>query len=36
MKHISDYTGIRSYDKLGQKMIEGAFGAMPNIITEMK
>lgn len=36
MKHISDYTGIRSYDKLGQKMIEGAFGAMPNIITETK
>ena len=33
MKHISDITGLRSYDKLGQKMIEGAFGAMPNIIT---
>ena len=32
MKHISDITGLRSYDKLGQKMIEGAFGAMPNII----
>lgn len=33
MKHISDISGLRSYDKLGQKMIEGAFGAMPNIIT---
>lgn len=33
MKHISDIPGLRSYDKLGQKMIEGAFGAMPNIIT---
>lgn len=30
--HISDISGIRSHDKLGQKMIEGAFGAMPNII----
>ena len=29
MKHISDIPGLRSYDKLGQKMIEGAFGAMP-------
>ena len=33
MKHISDISGLRSYDKLGQKMIEGAFGAMPKIIT---
>ena len=33
MKHISDIPGLRSYDKLGQKMIEGAFGAMPNIIS---
>lgn len=33
MKHISDISGLRNYDKLGQKMIEGAFGAMPNIIT---
>ncbi|WP_028515086.1 AAA family ATPase [Ruminococcus flavefaciens] len=32
MKHISDFTGIRSHDRLGQKMIEGAFGAMPSII----
>ena len=32
MKHISDISGIRSHDKLGQKMIEGAFGAMPNLI----
>jgi len=32
MKHISDISGLRSYDKLGQKMIEGAFGAMPKII----
>ena len=31
--HISDIPGLRNYDKLGQKMIEGAFGAMPNIIT---
>ena len=29
MIHISDIPGLRSYDKLGQKMIEGAFGAMP-------
>lgn len=36
MKHISDISGLRSYDKLGQKMIEGAFGAMPNIITNMQ
>ena len=34
MKHISDIPGLRSYDKLGQKMIEGAFGAMPNIISD--
>ena len=33
MKHISDIPGLRSHDKLGQKMIEGAFGAMPNIIS---
>lgn len=33
MKHISDIPGLRSYDKLGQKMIEGALGAMPNIIS---
>jgi len=33
IKHISDITGLRNYDKLGQKMIEGAFGAMPKIIT---
>lgn len=32
MKHISDFIGIRGYEKLGQKMIEGAFGAMPDII----
>lgn len=31
--HISDIPGLRNYDKLGQKMIEGAFGAMPEIIT---
>lgn len=30
--HISDIPGFRSHDKLGQKMIEGAFGAMPKII----
>lgn len=34
MKHISNCNGIRNYEKLGQKMIEGAFGAMPNIITD--
>ncbi len=34
--HISDIPGLRNYDKLGQKMIEGAFGAMPNIITNMQ
>lgn len=33
IKHISDIPGLRSYDKLGKKMIEGAFGALPNIIT---
>lgn len=33
MKHISDISGLRSYDKLSQKMIEGAFGEMPKIIT---
>lgn len=32
LKHISDFTGLRNHDKLGQKMIEGAFGAVPNII----
>lgn len=31
MKHISNITGLRSHDKLGQKMVEGAFGAMPQI-----
>lgn len=36
MKHISDFTGIRGHEKLGQKMIEGAFGAMPDIITNMQ
>lgn len=36
MKHISDIPGLRSYDKLGQKMIEGAFGAMPNIISNLQ
>ncbi len=34
IKHISDITGLRNYDKLGQKMIEGAFGAMPKIISD--
>ncbi len=34
IKHISDFSGLRSYDKLGQKMIEGAFGAMPKIISD--
>ena len=32
IKHISDVTGLRSNDKLGQKMIEGAFGEMPQIL----
>ena len=32
IKHISDFPGLRNYDKLGQKMIEGAFGATPNIL----
>lgn len=32
LKHISDITGLRPHDKLGQKMIEGAFGAMPQIL----
>lgn len=36
IKHISDISGIRSHDKLGYKMIEGAFGAMPNIISNMQ
>lgn len=36
IKHISDFTGLRNYEKLGQKMIEGAFGAMPNIISNME
>ena len=35
IKHISDISGLRSHDKLGQKMIEGAFGAMPNIVTNL-
>lgn len=36
MTHISDFTGLRPNDKFGQKMIEGAFGAMPKIINEMQ
>lgn len=32
LKHISDITGLKPHDKLGQKMIEGAFGAMPKIL----
>lgn len=32
LKHISDVTGLRNYDKLGQKMIEGAFGGMPKFL----
>ncbi|MGN0621415.1 MAG: ATP/GTP-binding protein [Porcipelethomonas sp.] len=32
--HISDIPGLRNHDKLGQKMIQGAFGAMPNIIVD--
>lgn len=36
LKHISDITGLRPHDKLGQKMIEGAFGAMPTVITNMQ
>lgn len=32
IKHISDITGLKNRDKLGQKMIEGAFGAMPRLL----
>lgn len=32
IKHISDITGLRSSEKLGQKMIDGAFGGMPQIL----
>lgn len=31
MKHIGDITGLRSCEKLGKKMIEGVFGAIPHI-----
>lgn len=36
LKHISDITGLRNYEKIGQKMIEGAFGGMPQIINNLQ
>jgi len=36
LKHISDITGLKPHDKLGKKMIEGAFGAMPQFLDDLK
>lgn len=36
LKHISDITGLRPNDKLGSKMIDGAFGGMPQILLNMQ
>ena len=36
LKHISDITGLRPSDKLGSKMIDGAFGGMPQILLNMQ
>ena len=36
IKHVSDIPGVRSYDKLGQKMIEGAFGTIPKMIVNQQ